>query len=278
MPASNIKAMAKARTLSCDAIVFDLEDAVAPEMKETARDQAVAAVRDGGFGGREVIIRVNGLETEWGAGDLRAASAAAPDAVLVPKVNGAADVAAYDKALQSAPPGVALWTMIETARSLFHLEEIAAASATSRLSGIVMGTNDLAKEMGAELDLERAPFAPALSLSVAAAKAHGLFALDGVFNELEDVQGLATQCRQARAFGFDGKTLIHPGQIDTANAVFSPTPEQVAFARQVIEAFARPENADRGAIRIGGRMAERLHLAQAERLVAIAAAMDAAIA
>jgi citrate lyase subunit beta/citryl-CoA lyase len=270
MPASNLKAISKARTLPCDAVVLDLEDAVAPEMKAEARAQAVGSVHEGGFGARELIIRVNGLDTEWGRADLEAAVAASPDAVLVPKVSSASDLAAYERALDGARPGVALWCMVETARALFRLEEIAAASAGSRLTAFVMGTNDLAKEIGWELDAARVPFLAALSLAVAAAKAHGLLALDGVYNGLEDPEGFEAQCRQARAFGFDGKTLIHPNQVETANAVFSPTAEQLAYARQVIAAFRQPENAGRGAIRVNGKMAERLHLTQSERLVAVA--------
>jgi citrate lyase subunit beta/citryl-CoA lyase len=273
MPASNLKAIEKARTLACDAIVLDLEDAVAPEMKAMARDQAAAAIRTGGFGDRELVIRINGLDTEWGEADLVAACAAGPDAILAPKVNDAADVQRYSQGMASAPERTGLWTMIETARSVFRLEEIAGAAQRSRLSGWVMGVNDLAKEMGAELDAARIPFLPVLTLAVAAAKSSSLFILDGVYNDLEDADGLEAQCRQARAFGFDGKTLIHPNQVAPANAVFSPTAEELSFADAVIEAFAQPENTSRGVIRVNGRMAERLHLAQSVRLVAVAQAI-----
>jgi citrate lyase subunit beta / citryl-CoA lyase len=278
MPASNVKAIEKARGLDCDVVILDLEDAVAPEAKEMARAQAVEAVRAGGFGRREVVIRCNGLETPWGADDLKAAAAAAPDAVLVPKVNDAAGVAAYDAALASAPKTTALWAMIETCRSVFRLEEIAAASAGSRLTTWVMGTNDLAKEMRARQTPGREPFAAALGLAVAAARAHNLIILDGVYNAIDDDAGLEAICEQGVDFGFDGKTLIHPRQVEICNRVFSPSAAEVTFARAVIAAFALPENAGKGAIRVEGRMAELLHLAQAQRLVAVDQAITAASA
>ena len=276
MPASNQKAIEKARTLPCDAVILDLEDAVAPEAKDAARDQALAAIRAGGFGRRELILRVNGLETPWGEADLAAAcQVQGLDAVLVPKINDAGDVARYDGRLSHAARETRLWAMIETGRVLFHLEGVAAASRTSRLSTFVMGTNDLVKESGARLTTARTALHTALSLSVAAGKAYGLTVLDGVFNGLEDPQGLEAQCAQGLEFGFDGKTLIHPNQIDIANRVFSPTEEEVAFARAVIAAFSLDENADKGAIRVAGKMAERLHLAQAEKTVAVAEAITA---
>lgn len=275
MPASNLKAIEKAKTLPCDAVILDLEDAVAPEAKETARQNAVDAVRAGDFGRRELIIRVNGLDTPWGEADLRAAAEAAPDAVLVPKVNDAGDVARYDGRLSRAGERTRLWCMIETARSLFHLEGIAAAKETSRLDAWVMGANDLAKETGARIVPGRAPFFAALGLAVAAGKSRQLTLLDGVYNGLEDDAGLEAECRQGLEFGFDGKTLIHPRQVEICNRVFTPAPDEVAFARAVISAFALPENADKGAIRVEGKMAERLHLAQAEKLVAQAEAVGA---
>jgi citrate lyase subunit beta/citryl-CoA lyase len=278
MPASNAKAIDKARTLDCDVVILDLEDAVAPDAKELARSQAVEAVRTGGFGRREVVIRCNGLDTPWGADDLKAAAQAGPDAVLVPKVNDAAGVAAYDKALAAAPKTTALWAMIETCRSLFRLEEIAAASGTTRLSAWVMGTNDLAKELRARQTPGREPFAAALGLAVAAARAEGLVILDGVYNAIDDDAGLEAICEQGVDFGFDGKTLIHPRQVEICNRVFSPSPADVAFARAVIAAFALPENAGKGAIRVEGRMAELLHLSQAQRLVAVDEAITAASA
>jgi citrate lyase subunit beta/citryl-CoA lyase len=274
MPASNLKALDKARTLPADAVILDLEDAVAPEAKEIARAQAVEAVKAGGFGRREVVIRVNGLDTPWGAEDLKAAAAAGPDAILVPKVNSAADVAVYDAAISAAPAQTKLWAMIETCRSIFNLAEIAEAARTSRMSVWVMGTNDLAKEMRCRQTPGREPFHGPLSLSVAAARAHGLTILDGVYNDIDNEAGFEAACEQGVDFGFDGKTLIHPKQIDTCNRVFSPSEADVAFAKAVIAAFALPENAGKGAIRVEGRMAELLHLSQAERLVAVAGAIQ----
>ena len=269
MPASNAKAIEKARSLPCDVVILDLEDAVAPDAKDMAREQAVQAVKDGGFGRRELVIRVNGADTPWGEADLRAA-AARPDAILVPKVNSAADVAAYSAPLHADTD---LWAMIETGRSIFNVESIAAASATSRLTTFVMGTNDLAKETRARITPGREPFHAALSLAVMAARIHGLTILDGVHNDIEDPNSLEAICRQGVDFGFDGKTLIHPKQIDICNLVFSPAPAEVEFARAVIAAFALPENQGKGAIRVEGKMAELLHLEQSKRLVAVAEAI-----
>ncbi|CAN5474478.1 CoA ester lyase [soil metagenome] len=269
MPASNARAIDKARTLDCDVIVLDLEDAVAPDLKATARAQAVAAVREGGFGRRELVVRVNGLDTDWGADDLAALAETRPDVVLAPKVSSVADIAAY-AALTA--PAIPLWIMIETAIALFRLEEMAATARTGPLAGFVLGTNDLAAEMGIQTDALRAPFVGAMGLAVAAARAHGLIVLDGVFNDLDDRAGLEAQTRQALEFGFDGKTLIHPSQIAPCNAVFTPGEAAVAAARAVVEAFADPENADKGAIRLNGRMVERLHLRQAQRTLAAAQA------
>ncbi|MGH6614276.1 HpcH/HpaI aldolase/citrate lyase family protein [Sphingomonas sp.] len=269
MPASNLRAIEKARDLPCDAVVLDLEDAVAPEAKAAARDIALAVVRDGGFGTRELIIRANGLDTPWGRDDLAALASVGPDAILVPKVNDAAEVAAYDALIAAAPEHTRLWAMIETTRAMFRLEEIAAQARTTRLSCWVMGTNDLAKEMRATLDVERVPFLGFLAQSVAAARAYGLTILDGVFNGIDDAAGLEAQCRQGRAFGFDGKTLIHPKQIETCNRIFTPSDAELAAARAVVAAFALPENADKGAIRVDGRMVERLHLAEAEAVIAL---------
>jgi len=275
VPGANARALEKARTLSCDGVILDLEDSVAPDAKAAARDQVIAALTAGGFGRREVVVRVNGLDTPWGEDDLEALSQAAPDAVLVPKVQDAGDIARYDARMSAFPERVQLWAMIETCRCLFHLDGLAGARRTSRLACLVMGVNDLAKEMGAELEPGRAPFLSALSLSVAATRAHDLSVLDGVFNGLEDEAGLEQECRQGRAFGFDGKTLIHPSQIETCNRVFSPSPDQIAWAQAVADAFAQPENAALGAIRVNGQMVERLHLAQAERILAVQGAAEA---
>ncbi|HEX7874211.1 MAG TPA: CoA ester lyase [Sphingobium sp.] len=270
LPASNAKAIAKARTLPADVVILDLEDAVAPEMKAEARAAAVAAVQEGGFGDREVAIRTNGLDTEWGADDLAAVALSGANAILVPKVDGPEDIARYHAALSAAPATTQLWAMIETCASVGQLPAIAAASASTRLSLFIMGTNDLAKEMRARLTPERTPFLPFLSMTVAAARAHGVAVLDGVCNEFRDLDMFRTEAQQGLLFGFDGKTLIHPDQIGPCNDVFSPSEEELARARAVIDAFALPENAGKGAIKVDGKMTELLHLEQAKRLVLVA--------
>ena len=278
MPASNGRAIEKARSLPCDVVILDLEDAVAPDAKDLARDQAVAAIRAGGFGRREVVLRVNGRATPWGEADLAAAAATGADAVLVPKVDSAADVRAYHDALSTAPAGVALWAMIETGKAILNLREIAEAAPQTRLSVFVIGGQDLAKEMRARHTPDRAPLQAALTLTVAAARAHGLSVLDGVFAGIGDAHGLAAECRQGLEFGFDGKTLIHPSQIEAANAAFSPSPEEIDWARKVRAAFAAVEAAGKGTLQVEGRMVERLHLAQAEELLEIADAIGEVLA
>jgi citrate lyase subunit beta/citryl-CoA lyase len=270
LPASNPKALAKARTLPADVVVLDLEDAVAPEAKSDARQAAVAAVREGGFGGRELAIRVNGLDTPWGADDLAAAAEAGPDAILVPKVSKPADIVEYDGRLAKAPPATALWAMIETCAAVPRLDAIAACAAETRLSLFVMGTNDLAKEMRARLTPDRAAFVPVLVQAVIAARAHGLTILDGVCNEFRNLDAFRAECEQGQILGFDGKALIHPDQVPICNEMFSPSAEELAWAEAVISAFALPENAGKGAIRVEGKMAELLHLDQARRLKQIA--------
>ena len=273
LPASNPKALAKARTLSADVVILDLEDAVAPEAKAEARAAAVSAVREGGWGRRELVIRVNGLDTEWGAADLAAAAAAGPDAVLVPKVSDCAGLRAYDAALASAPAATRLWTMIETCAVVPELPAIAALGATTRLSAFVLGTNDLAKDMHAQIRPGRAPFLPILSAAVCAARAHGLIVIDGVCNEFRDPEVLRREAAQGLEFGFDGKSLIHPDQIGPCNEVFSPSEQEIEAARSVVAAFEDPGNKGKGAIRLEGRMVELLHLDQARRTLAIAAAI-----
>lgn len=270
MPASNAKALAKARSLPADVIVLDLEDAVAPEMKEQARAAAVAAVREGGFGRREVAIRANGLDTPWGRDDLAAIAASGADAVVVPKIGSPEDVLACEAALAGAPAGLQLWAMIETCGSMARLDSIAALGRTTRLSLWMMGTNDLAKEMRARLTPSREVFAPLFSLAVCAARAHEIAILDGVCNEFRDLAAFTAEAEQGLLYGFDGKTLIHPDQIAPCNTVFSPSQAELARAEAVIAAFALPENAGKGAIRVEGTMAELLHLEQARRLVAVA--------
>ena len=268
MPASNPRAVDKARSLACDAVILDLEDSISPDVKDAARPQAADAVRAGGFGRREVVIRVNGLNTPWGEADLAAAAAAEPDAILVPKISGPADLAAYDRALRGK---TRLWAMMETCAAIFALDALAGAG--GRLEALVVGGNDLAKEMRCRPGVERAPLAAALGLTVAACRAHGLVAIDGVFNEIEDADGFARQCVQGADFGFDGKSLIHPSQVGPANAAFSPDPDEVAWARTVAQAFDSPENAGKGVLRVEGKMVELLHLDQARRLIAVAEAI-----
>lgn len=275
LPASNPKALAKARSLPADVVILDLEDAVAPEHKVAARAQAVAAVAEGGFGRRELVIRANGLDTEWGADDLAAAAAAGPDAVLVPKASSPGEVRTYDAALAAAPAPTRLWIMIETCACLPLLHDLAACAGDTRLAGFVLGTNDLAKEMRARPGPERTPFLPILTMAVAAARAHGLVVLDGVCNEFRELDRFTAEARQGLEFGFDGKTLIHPDQIAPCNAVFSPDAAEIAWAEAVEAAFALPENAGKGAIKVDGRMVELLHLDQARRVLAVAAAIAA---
>lgn len=273
MPAGNPRAIEKARGLACDVVILDLEDSVAPDAKPAARDLAVSETARGGFGRRELVVRVNGLDTPWGEADLEAVAAGAvrPDAVLAPKVSRPEDVAAYAARL---PPGVALWIMVETCASLFALDRLAGAGGP--LSALVVGSNDLVKEMRCRVDAERRPLQAALSLTVAAGRARGLTVLDGVWNDIADLEGLERQCRQGLEFGFDGKTLIHPDQVAVANAAFSPEPDEVAWARVVAAAFDSPENRGKGVLRVEGRMVERLHLEQALRLLEIAAALEEA--
>ena len=273
MPASNPRAVEKARSLACDVVILDLEDAVLPDAKEKARADAVAAVAAGGFGRREVVIRINALSTPWGEADLAAAAAAGPDAVLTPKIRGRDDIAAYDAALGSAPAHTRLWAMIETPQAVLAIDAI--AGEPSRLAALVMGVNDLAKEVGARQTPGRQPFHAALALTVMAARAHGLAVLDGVHNEIDDLAALEAVCRQGADFGFDGKTLIHPSHLAICNAAFTPASDEVSWARAVIAAFDAPENAGKGALRVDGRLAELLHRDQAVRLVTIADAIAA---
>ncbi|QVM82813.1 HpcH/HpaI aldolase/citrate lyase family protein [Novosphingobium decolorationis] len=270
LPASNARAIAKARTLPCDVVVLDLEDAVAPEAKADARKAALAALEEGGFGAREVAVRVNGIDTEWGVDDLAALAGSKANAVLVPKVSTPLDIGRYEEALETAPEAMQLWAMIETCGAVLNLEPLAAMAATTRLSLWIMGTNDLAKEMRARLTPERTPFLPFMAQAVAAARLHGLTILDGVCNEFRDLDVFEAEARQGLDFGFDGKSLIHPAQVEPCNTVFSPSAEELAWAEAVIAAFDLPENAGKGAIRVEGKMTELLHLEQARQLLAVA--------
>lgn len=277
MPASNARAMAKARTLDCDGVALDLEDAVAPEAKADARAALVAEAKAGGFGHRRLIARINGLSTPWGHDDLRALAPAPVEAILAPKVDDAADIVALSEGMDAAgfAPHVALWVMIETPRSILALERIAACAATTRLTGFVLGLNDLAKDSGIAQLPGRGAFLPVLTMAVLAARAHGLLILDGVCNAIDDTARLEAECVQARDSGFDGKTLIHPAQLDVCNRVFAPSDADITEAEAIVAAFADPGNAGRGALRLNGKMVELLHLAQAQSLLAKAAAIAA---
>ena len=270
MPASNPKALAKAREVDADVIILDLEDAVAPEEKEAAREAALRALYTGGFGHREVAVRVNGLDTEWGAEDLEALARAGADALLVPKVSSPQDILRYHEALSHAPSDLQLWTMIETAGSVLRLDAIASLARQTRLALWVIGPNDLARELHAKVDAERSCLQPFLSLAVAAARAHGLSILDGVCNEFRDLAAFRREAEHGSMLGFDGKTLIHPAQIAPCNEVFSPSAAEVDWATRVIKAFDLPENAGKGVIKLDGRMVELLHRDQAKALLAVA--------
>ncbi len=276
MPGANAKALDKARGLPADTLIFDLEDAVAPEAKADARAAIVATMAAGGYGKREIIIRANALSTPWGHDDVKAAATAKPDGVLFPKVDSAADIEAADKALRDAgaPDATAIWVMIETPKSILNIAEIARAAERTRLSTFVMGTNDLAKDMHAAQTPDRSAFLAALSMTVIAGRAYGITLIDGVFNDIQDSGGFEAICRQGLELGFDGKTLIHPSQIGACNAIFAPTPEEVARSRSVIAAFADPSNAGKGVLKVDGKMTELLHLEQAKRTVAVADAIE----
>jgi citrate lyase subunit beta/citryl-CoA lyase len=279
MPGSNARALEKAKTLAADALILDLEDAVAPDAKAQARDQVTAAVKAGGYGPREIVIRINGLDTPWGNDDLVAAVAAKPDAILLPKPANGDDIDRASAAMRSAGANDAmtLWAMIETPIAILNAADIACAArhAGSRLAVLVMGTNDLVKETGAILDAERTSALYWLSAALTAARAHDLTILDGVYNNFRDTEGYAKECRQGRMLGFDGKTLIHPDQVALANEVFSPPAAEVEFARKIIAAFDLPENKGKGVINLEGRMVELLHAEIARRTVAIADAIAA---
>jgi len=276
MPGSNARAMEKARELPVDAVILDLEDAVAPDAKAKARELIVQTLQKGGFGGREVLVRINGLDTAWWLDDL-AVAAAGPDAVLVPKVSTPEQLRQLAKHLVGVTKEqrIRVWAMMETPLAMLNVRDIAAAALDpeTRLAGFVMGTNDLAKDTRARLVPGRAPMLPWLMNCVAAARAYGLDILDGVYNELGNAEGFAAECRQARDLGFDGKTLIHPQQIAPCNEAFSPTADEVAWARTIIAAFDLSENANKGVIQVDGRMVERLHADMARRTVAIADAI-----
>lgn len=273
LPATNAKALVKARTLPVDIVILDLEDAVAPERKQEARAAAVAAVAEGGFGHRELVIRTNGLDTPWALDDLATAASSGADAVLVPKIGSAADIRRCEELLGEAPADLSLWAMIETCGAVLDLPALASVAAETRFAAMVLGTNDLAKEMRAVLTPDRQAFLPIMTSAVVAARAYGLVVLDGVSNDFRDLERFEAECRQGLTLGFDGKTIIHPAQVDPCNAVYSPTPEQVLWAERIIAAFAEPAHQGRGVVQIDGQMVELLHLADARRLQAAAAAI-----
>ncbi len=277
MPGSNARALEKAKSLPADALILDLEDAVAPGAKETARRQVCDAVKDGGYGHRELVIRINALDTPWGKADLEAAAAAAPDAILLPKPNAGADIARATEALiaAGAPDKTRLWAMIETPLAILNLADIGAASRLpkARLCCFVLGTNDLVKETRADLSVNRRPALYWLSAAITAARAYGLDVLDGVYNNFKDAEGYRRECVHGRRLGFDGKTLIHPDQVAVANEVFAPPEAEVAFAKKIIAAFDQPENRGKGVITVDGRMVELLHAEMARHTVAIADAI-----
>lgn len=278
MPGANDRALEKARSLPADALILDLEDSVAPEAKPQARDKVVQAVKSGGYGRRELVVRVNAVETPWGADDIKAAASAGPDAILVPKVSRPGDIVSVAKLLKAygAPAHTRLWAMMETPLAILNARDIAGAAADAadqRFSCLVLGTNDLLKESRARALGDRFAIVPWLAATVLAARAFGLDVIDGVYNDFKDETGFRAECEQGRTLGMDGKTLIHPSQVEPCNEVFSPGADEIQWSRKIIQAFAMPEHAGKGVITVDGRMAERLHLVMAERAVAISEAV-----
>jgi citrate lyase subunit beta / citryl-CoA lyase len=273
MPSSNERALEKAKSIPCDGLILDLEDAVAPDAKPTAREAACAAAASGDYGKREVTIRVNGTDTEWHADDLKAVCAAGPDAIVVPKVDSADAVLRLVDAMtgHDAPDHTKLWAMVETPYAMLHAEEIAAAS--ERLTVLVMGTNDLAKELYAEHVPGRQPLLAGLGIALLAARATGKAILDGVYNDVKNADGFLAECRQGREMGFDGKTLIHPGQVDAANEEFAPSEQAVADARGILQAWEDGKGS--GVVTYNGRMIENLHVESARRTLSIHDAISA---
>ena len=273
MPGANTRALEKARTLPADALIFDLEDAVAPDAKEAARDNVVAAAKSKAYGRREIAIRCNGLGTPWGKADVAAIATSGADSIVVPKVESAADVAAIVSLLDAAgaPASMAVWAMMETPRGMLHAEEIAGSH--PRLTLFVMGTNDLVKDMRARHTPMRLPMITALGLGILAARAHGLTILDGVYNDIQDTDGFRDVCRQGLEMGFDGKTLIHPSQVEPCNETFAPSEGELAMAGKIVAAFRTAQAEGKGVVTVDGRMIENLHVEQAERALAMAAAI-----
>nr|WP_272926340.1 CoA ester lyase [Streptomyces sp. SID8375] len=273
MPGANERALEKAKSLPADALILDLEDAVAPDAKADARKRVAVAAASGEYGYREVTIRVNGPSTAWHADDLRAAAEAGPDAVVVPKVDSADTVREVERALEAAgaPDRTAIWAMVETPRAMLDARAVAAAS--ERLTVLVMGTNDLAKELHAEHVPGRAPLLTGLSLALLAARDTGKAILDGVYNDVKNAEGFEAECVQGRQFGFDGKTLIHPSQVEPCNRAFAPSADQIARAQKIIDAFDEATREGRGVVTVDGRMIENLHVEDARRILALAEAI-----
>ncbi len=269
MPGSNPRALEKAKTLPADGYIFDLEDAVAPDAKSVARDQVCAAVEAGGYGPRELVVRVNGLDTDWAEADIKAACAAGPNAILLPKVESAAEVQTLAQMMVSykAPEWTEIWVMMETPRAMFRTLEI--AEAHDKLSCFVMGTSDLVKDLHAHHTPQRLPVLTSLSLCLLAARAEGLSILDGVYLDLKDETGLAESCRQGAQMGFDGKTLIHPNQIAATNRLFAPDEDEVDLSRRIIAAHAEAEAEGKGVVVVDGKLIEALHVENAKRLVTL---------
>jgi len=274
MPGANERALEKAQTIPADALILDLEDAVAPDAKPEARERVCAAAGSGAYGSREIAIRANGIGTQWHDDDLAAIGRAGPDAVVVPKINSAIEVRQIEQALDAAgaPEHTKIWAMLETPIAMLHAHEI--ASGSERLAVLVMGTNDLAKELQAAHVPGRQPLLPGLGMCLLAARAAGKVILDGVYNDIKDEAGFLAECEQARDLGFDGKTLIHPSQVEPCNTTFAPTPEDVERAGRIIAAFEEAEADGRGVVTVDGRMVENLHVEQARRTLAIQAAID----
>ena len=279
MPGSNARALEKARNLPADVIILDLEDSVAPDAKGLARDQVAQAISAKGFGKREVWIRTNSLDQPWWADDSAMAGKAKPDGILVPKVSSVEDLKAIGDRLAAvgADPSIQVWAMIETARAVLDADKLAAASRDpkTRLAGFVFGPNDIARETRIRMQPGRSAMIPMMTHCILATRAHGLEIFDGPYSDFSNVDGFGQECAQGRDLGFDGKTLIHPGQIEACNAIFTPPDDEVAQARKIIAAFEQPENASRGAIQLDGRMVERLHADMARRTIAIADAIAA---
>ena len=274
MPSSNEKALEKAKGIPADALIFDLEDAVAPDAKPAARSNAVAAARSGDYGRREITIRCNGLDTQWGADDLAAAATSSAAAVVIPKINSVDELDAVSNKLKAAgaPDSLGIWAMVETPTAIFNVRAIAAHP---RVVALVMGTNDLAKELRATQVRGRSPLVPHLATALLAAREAGKVILDGVFNDVKDLDAFRDECAQGAQMGFDGKTLIHPGQVDICNEVWAPTAADVDYATRVIAAFDEAQADGRGVITVDGRMIENLHVDNARRVLAVQAAIDA---